>query len=203
MEDTKIFPSSHNYILSVKMLVQYIFWDAFRYTGGGGFIPFLKLYLRNISFRYIVWMRICAYTRYSSICFPVFLLSYCRLRHLSYKTTIQIPYSTVIGPGFFIGHFGPIVINSEAIIGRNVNISPGVVIGSTSRGKNMGTPVIGDDVYIAPGAKIIGAVVIGSRVAIGANAVVTKSFADDSCVVGVPARVISMKGSSEYINRKI
>ena len=62
----------------------------------------------------------------------------------------------------------------------------------------MGFPELGDNVYIGPGAKVIGNVKIGNNVAIGANAVVTKSFPDDSVVVGIPARLISTKGSVGY-----
>jgi serine O-acetyltransferase len=61
--------------------------------------------------------------------------------------------------------------------------------------------VLGDSVYIGPGAKIVGAVRIGDRVAIGANCVVTKDVPDDSVVVGVPGTVISQEGSAGYINR--
>jgi serine O-acetyltransferase len=62
-------------------------------------------------------------------------------------------------------------------------------------------PVIGDNVYIGPGAKIIGRVNMGSGVAIGANAVVTKDVPDNAVVVGVPAKVISYNGSKGYINK--
>ncbi len=62
-------------------------------------------------------------------------------------------------------------------------------------------PVIGDNVYIGSGAKIIGSVNVGNNVAIGANAVLTKDVPDNAVVVGVPAKVISYKGSMGYIDR--
>ena len=116
---------------------------------------------------------------------------------------IQIPWNTRIGKGFYIGHFGTIVINGATIIGDNVNISHGVTIGQSNRGSKKGTAIIGNEFYIVPGAKIIGHVVIVNNVAIGANAVVTKDVPDNACVVGVPARVISMEGATSYINRKV
>ena len=116
---------------------------------------------------------------------------------------IQIPVTVRIGEGFYIGHFGGIVINGAATIGKNVNISHDVTIGVSNRWSNKGVPIIGDEVYIAPGAKIIGRIVIGNNVAIGANAVVTKDMPDNACVAGVPAKTISMDGSLGYINRKI
>ena len=56
---------------------------------------------------------------------------------------------------------------------------------------------------MAPGAKIIGKVIIGNNVAIGANAVVTKDIPANACVAGVPANILSMDGAISYVNRKI
>ena len=66
--------------------------------------------------------------------------------------------------------------------------------------KKKGSPIIGDNVYIATGAKIIGAIKIGNNVAIGANCVVTKDIPDNAVVVGVPGKVISYEGSKGYVN---
>ena len=116
---------------------------------------------------------------------------------------IQIPAGTKIGKGFYIGHFGCIVVNPDAVIGDNVNISQGVTIGQTNRGPRKGTPRIGNNVYIGPGAKIIGNIAIGNDAAIGANAVVTHDVPDNAVVAGVPAKIISMTGSRGYVNNKI
>ena len=116
----------------------------------------------------------------------------------TYKYGIEISPKTEIDTGFYIGHFGGIV-NSSAKIGKNCNISQGVTIGMANRGKNRGVATIGDNVYIGPGAKIIGAVKIGDNVAIGANCVVTKDIPDNGVVVGIPGKVISLKGSAGYI----
>ena len=116
---------------------------------------------------------------------------------------IQIPESTRIGEGFYIGHFGTIVVNAKAVIGKNVNISQGVTIGVANRGRHKGVPIIGDSVYIGPGAKIIGNIVVGNNVAIGANAVVVSDVPENACVAGIPAKVISMNGSEGYVNRKV
>jgi serine O-acetyltransferase len=64
----------------------------------------------------------------------------------------------------------------------------------------MGYPILGDNVYIGPGAKIIGGIKIGNNVAIGANCVVTKNIPDNSVVVGIPGRVISQDGVTGYID---
>ena len=118
----------------------------------------------------------------------------------TYKFGIGIPFITEIGPGLFIGHFGCIFIYPECKIGKNLNISQGVTIGNANRGKNKGYPTIGDNVYIGPGAKIIGAVKVGNNVAIGANCVVTKDVPDNAVVVGVPGTIISYMGSVGYVD---
>lgn len=93
------------------------------------------------------------------------------------------------------------MINLKSRIGKNCNISQGVTLGVVNRGENKGYPTIGDDVYIGPGAKIVGSVNIGNNVAIGANCVVTKDVPDNSVVVGIPGKVISQNGSQGYVNR--
>jgi serine O-acetyltransferase len=107
--------------------------------------------------------------------------------------TIDIIKAT-IDRGFRIEHFGGIVIGEGCVIGKNVNISQGVTIGRTLSGY----PVIGNNVYIGAGAIIIGDITVGNNVAIGAGAVVTKSVPDNCCVAGVPAKIISYKGSMGY-----
>jgi len=114
-------------------------------------------------------------------------------------TGIDLPAETQIGRGFFIGHFGCVILSGTAKLGENCNISQGVTIGVGGRGENRGCPAIGDRVYIGPGAKLFGAITIGNDVAIGANAVVTKDLPDNAVAVGVPAKVISYDGSSEFI----
>lgn len=93
------------------------------------------------------------------------------------------------------------MVNGRSVIGKNCNISHGVTIGQTNRGENKGCPLLGNNIYIGPGAKIIGGIRIGNNVAIGANCVVTKDIPDNSVVVGIPGKVISKEGSKGYIVR--
>ena len=90
-------------------------------------------------------------------------------------------------------------MHPRAKIGKNCNISQGVTIGQSNRGKRAGVPVIGDSVFIGPGAKIFGAITIGNNVAIGANAVVTSDVPDNAVVAGIPARILSLLGSAGYV----
>ena len=110
----------------------------------------------------------------------------------------SIPPNTV-GKGLCIAHVGPIIINSKAKIGEYCKIHVGVNIGADAR-RGEDVPVIGNHCYIAPGAKIFGKVVIGDYVAIGANAVVNKSFPmSNVTIAGVPAKIINDKGVKDII----
>jgi serine acetyltransferase len=101
------------------------------------------------------------------------------------------------GPGLSIAHYGTIVVNSNARIGANCRIHVCVNIGADARDGTK-APHIGDNCYIGPGAKIFGAIKIGNHVAIGANAVVNKSFVENNVSLGgIPAKVISETGTGE------
>lgn len=118
-----------------------------------------------------------------------------RLRGL--KTGWTIPPNT-FGPGLCVVHIGTVVVNGRVRAGKNCRIQSCVNIGSSGGEKE--APHLGDNVYIAPGAKIYGDIRIGSGVAIGANAVVNKSFEEDNITIaGIPARIISDKGSHAMI----
>jgi len=178
-----------------------IFSDLYRITGNTKFTSLLRHAFAGDSFKYNFWMRTCAYSRNQAILkFLLFPLARVLLRHFSYQLGIGIPYYTKIDSGFYIGHFSGVIVNGESIIGKNCNISQGVTLGQANRGKNKGCPILGDNVYIGPGAKIVGQVRIGNNVAIGANCVVTKDIPDNAVVVGIPGKVISEDGAEGYVN---
>lgn len=114
-------------------------------------------------------------------------------------TGIALQPQATIGEGLYIGHGGSIYVGGKVIMGNNCNLSHEVTIGVAGRGEKRGMPVVGDRVYIAPGAKLFGKIEIGSDVAIGANAVVTKSIPARAVAVGVPAHVISDAGSFDFV----
>jgi serine O-acetyltransferase len=126
------------------------------------------------------------------------------LRHFQIKYGFQIYPETEIGEGFYLGHWGSLVINPKTKIGKNCNIAQGVTIGQQNRGKNAGFPVIGDEVWIGPNAVIVGKVNIGSNVLIAPNAYVNFDVPANSVVAGNPAKIYSNENATEgYINNKI
>src|SRR5207247_3627019 len=106
------------------------------------------------------------------------------LTHYYDNFGISLAHATSVGSGLYIGHSVGIVVNDFALIGKNCNLSQGVTIGQSNRGKRKGAPVIGDNVYIGPGAKIIGGIRVGNNVAIGSNCVVIDDIPDNAAVVG-------------------
>ena len=101
---------------------------------------------------------------------------------------IELPCEAEIGRNFVIDHFGGIVISGFARFGDNCRIRNGVVVG-LRRVDEPRAPVIGDNVDIGAGAKILGPITIGNNVAIGANAVVLDDVPDNCVAAGVPATI--------------
>ncbi|MED4029956.1 DapH/DapD/GlmU-related protein [Priestia megaterium] len=100
----------------------------------------------------------------------------------------QVPHTAEIGENTIIGYDGiGTVIHYRSKIGKNCVIMSGVTLGGTNHKKEV--PIIGDNVLIGTGAKLIGSVTIGSNVVIGANSVVVNDIPDNCLVVGVPAKV--------------
>lgn len=113
---------------------------------------------------------------------------------MSLKLGFCIPPNTFEG-GLRINHYGLIVVNPEAKIGKWCDIHQGVNIGMGYDG----VPTVGNNVWIGPGAKIFGNITIADECAIGANAVVNKSFYEPRVTIaGIPARVVSNKGN-QYV----
>lgn len=109
---------------------------------------------------------------------------------------IDLPRGAVIGKGLYVAHFGNIFVSPRCTIGENCNISQEVTIGVSGTGNKKGAPVIGNGVYIAPGAKVFGKITIGNNVKIGANAVVYKDIPDNAIVVMEPGfSILSYKGN--------
>jgi serine O-acetyltransferase len=125
------------------------------------------------------------------------LLSYA-LHRRSVRCGFEIPPNTC-GPGLSIAHRGTIIIHPEARLGRNCRLHVDVVIG-TRPGPEERVPVIGDNCYIGPGAKIFGDIVLGNNMVVGANSVVNRSFPEGHMTIaGAPAQKVSGTASDEYI----
>ena len=122
-------------------------------------------------------------------------LSRAILEVLNHNLAVKLGYTipkNVFGPGLCLVHRGTVVVNPAAKVGSNCRMHP-----STSIGDYNGTPTLGNNVYIGPGAKLYGDITIGDNVAIGANAVVNTSFPANCTIGGIPAHVLSNTGAIE------
>jgi serine O-acetyltransferase len=103
-----------------------------------------------------------------------------------------IPHQAQIGAGTSFGYGGiGVVIHHDCVIGRDCTISQGVTLGGGRGGRDArgrGVPVLGDNVSVGAGAKVLGPVELGDGSVVGANAVVTHDVAPGVTVVGIPAR---------------
>ena len=108
----------------------------------------------------------------------------------------SVPASCEMGGGTKFGYGGiGVVIHARAVIGKNCMIGQGV-----KKKKKSGwyeVPVIGNNVHINAGAKIIGPVRIGDNVEIGANCVVVKDVPSNCVVAGIPARILRSNMTDE------
>ncbi|MFL5703419.1 MAG: serine O-acetyltransferase [Ktedonobacteraceae bacterium] len=131
---------------------------------------------------------------------PLLVLAIIWLKFIEMATGISIPCQATIGPGLYIGHFGNIIIAEDAVIGHTCNISQGVTIGVSGRNQRRGVPRIGNRVYIAANAVIVGKITVGDDAVIAANSLVTTDVAAHTTVMGVPAQLKSTHGSEAYLD---
>lgn len=133
-----------------------------------------------------------------------FVRSWIYLIHNSF-----IPYKCEIGSGTEFGYKGiGVVIHSDAKIGRDCLIGTNVTIGGGAAKSRKAlsvydsvrgdVPVIGDRVHICTGAKVIGDIVVGDDVIIGANAVVIHDVPAKTVVGGVPAKVLRIRSDKKW-----
>lgn len=117
--------------------------------------------------------------------------------HLSrLMTGIEIHPGATIGRRFFIDHGMGVVIGETSIIGDDVLLYQGVTLGGTGHGRERRHPTLGNHVVVGSGAKVLGNIELGEWVKVGAGSVVVRSVPAHATVVGIPGRVVAVKGVS-------
>lgn len=172
---------------------KYIESDFIRYGYKESFIKILiyAILAINHCFSYTFWFRL---GKVKGLFYPIAKFMHWRL---SRKYGIQIPLTTSIGYGFYIGHGVGVIINPTTKIDNNVNISQFTTIGAHGLAAQ-----IGNNVYIGPSVSIVNNVLIGNNVSIGAGAVVIKDIPDEATVAGVPAKILNYNNPGKFINNK-
>lgn len=150
---------------------------------------------RTYNWRYIKYLRKCEYhynNRKRNLYHKIMYLWYRRRKNtLGSRIGVEI-WENSFGKGLVIHHNGSIVVNRECRVGENCQLHGDNCLGNAGEGANV--PILGNNVNIGVGAKIIGKITIADNVKIGANAVVTKSFLESGItIVGVPAQKVERR----------
>lgn len=128
---------------------------------------------------------------------PLSILYRMLYRHVRNVYGIDLPYTVKLGRRVVIEHQGAIVIHGYCYIGSDSIIRQGVTLGNRYLERPLEAPKLGERVNVGAGAKILGNVTIGDDVNIGANAVVLSDIPPGKTVVGIPAKIISAKNSTD------
>lgn len=122
------------------------------------------------------------------------LLMRVSLKRQSVRLGISIPPGC-FGPGLSVPHYGSVVVNEKVRAGAFCRVHTATNIGE----RDGSAPILGDFVYIGPGAVLAGAISVGTCAAVGANSVVLDDVLAGKTVVGAPARAISNRGSRDVM----
>ena len=189
-----------------KMTKEFIRKDLYRNLESCSKKDVVKAFCsRNSTTGLLVYYRICHYfaglEKRNVVQFLLHSFCYIRFMHLQERCGIEMSQRTEIGYGLRLPHKGGIVIHIKAVIGNNCEIMQGVTIGNNIMKSRDEVAVIGDQVLLCAGAKIIGKVTIGNTVIVGANAVVTHDIEDHVIVGGIPAKPIGKCDDRFVINK--
>ena len=120
-----------------------------------------------------------------------------------FLTGIEIHPGATIGPRFFIDHGMGVVIGETALIGADVMLYQGVTLGGTSTHRTKRHPTLGDNVTVGAGAKVIGAIEVGSGARLGAGSVVVTNVPPNATVIGVPGHIVAFRDDSNGVIQRL
>lgn len=173
--------------VSSKLKADIHMWEG-AWSKKFSFFMFLRLFFLEGGYQFVFWLRVVELMGKLPVLGPLLALL------LQYTINIyfacDIARRCSLGGGLFVPHPNGIVIGADVEIGRNVLLSHQTTLG-LARPYQHSAPKIGDGAYIACGAKILGAIVVGDGATVGANAVVLKDVPPFAAAVGVPARILT------------
>ena len=111
-----------------------------------------------------------------------------------FLTGVEIHPGAKIGRGVFIDHGMGVVIGETSEVGNGCLLYQGVTLGGTGKESGKRHPTLEDNVVVGAGAKVLGAIQVGTNTRIGAGSVVVKNIEANSTVVGIPGRVVHQSG---------
>ncbi|MBQ4867835.1 serine acetyltransferase [Priestia megaterium] len=181
-----------------------VYADVYRNTGKFNKKILIKEFLSNKStVSLLIYYRLCRYyanKRKNLFEYLIHAILYRKFCKKQVTLGIELNQRTEIGYGIRLPHRGGIVIHPKVNMGNNCEIMQGVTIGNNILKSRTEVAIIGDNVILGAGSKVIGPVTIGSNVIIGANAVVTHDIQNNCTAAGLPAKVISPLNDNVSIN---
>ena len=151
---------------------------------------FIKSVLFIPGFKYTFHHRLCYFLYTHKVLFPLFVIEWLYLKHLTYLFGIQTAWNKMLPEDFVIAHFGGITFFPESC-GKHTYLRQNVTVGSNgSTGRH---PIIGNNVVFGANVVVAGPITIGDNVTIGAGSVVVKDVPSNCVVAGVPAKIIKYK----------
>jgi len=187
----------HDIIASRSDLHAWLLYEKKKYTSVTKFWRLMPLSEQDAIWRYQRRLRVTEYHMNTGHKLR-YLFSRLRLHKMQFRYGMKIKLNSC-GKGLKIMHLGSILTNGDLGEDCSLHVNTSIVSG----GRDTGTPVIGSHAVIGVGAVVVGSVTLGSGIAIGANAVVTKSFEEDNiAIAGVPAKKISDNGASTWNKKK-
>lgn len=169
--------------------------DTIRKKGTYKFRYVLSGYFLDRTYRPMVTLRLCQASRSWGVGKPLHYIFRWLHRSACNNAGIDLPWKTRIAGGFSLTHGWGVVINPNALIGKNVTFFNGVTLGQRDRiakdgTRSTGYPTIEDEVWVGPHAMIVGGVTIGKGSRIAGGAFITENIPPYSTVMGNPASVV-------------
>lgn len=183
------------FIKNKKDLKEFLEYESRKYGRKNTRIPLICISEKSFLWKFNVLLRKTEYyvntkNKLMSAIYRVLLARY-RNKH-----KIHIPLNT-FDKGLKLMHLGPVLVNGKAKCGKDISIHINTAI--VAGGANGGTPILDDGVVIGVGAVLLGDIYIAKNIAIGANALVNKTFDEENiAIAGVPAKKISNNGRTKW-----
>ena len=185
-------------------LIETLTADASRHRRDAGVLSLIITAVARQTFRPVLTLRLCQWS--NKRWFVIRWLFRLLHRLAQYSAGMDLPYTLSAGPGLMLIHGWGIVINHKAILGSNVTLFNGVVVGQkdkiSAEGRTINYPTIGNEVWIGAHAIVLG-VTIGDGAIVGPGSVVTKDVPAHCVVVGNPARILRRDAIPDVPNRAI
>jgi serine O-acetyltransferase len=172
--------------------------DTWRLFGRFSWALALRGFVLRRNYRAVATLRLCHHAANRNGLLSRAFLVFARLLHRTacHSAGIDLPWQTRVGGGLALTHGWGLVVNENAVIGRNVTMLHGATLGQRDRlgadGSRVpgGSPTIEDEVWIGPHAIIVGPITVGRGSRIAGGACVFEDVPPHSIVVGNPGRVV-------------